>query len=70
MTAARPSTRRNSAQFSQGLVDGTDLEIRAGFDREDGASTSGLIAEFFYFVLFALRILKQSLSLSCSLAGL
>ena len=49
---------------------GTDLEIRAGFDREGGARRNGLVAEFLYFVLFAPRILKQSLSLSCSLPGL
>jgi len=37
---------------------GTDLEMRAGFDREDGASGNGLDVEFLYFVSFASRILK------------
>ena len=51
-------------------ANGTGREIRASFEREDGANVNGLDTEFPDFVSFTPRILKQSLSLSCSLVGL
>ena len=56
-------------KISVHVLDGTGREIRASFGREGGASVNGFDREFSYFVSFAPRILKQSLSLSFSLAG-
>ena len=65
-----PPAARHGARGTSRRLHGTGREIRASFEREGGASVNGLDTEFPYFVSFAPRILKQSLSLSCSLVGL